>query len=395
MERIDTGSERPASRPRSIERAEVAGLAAKIAQLPHDGPPLADREAAGGRPGTSPRRRSRIRRWSWWMIYFIAWMATLGLGVVAALRIFYHDGNFVLTCLNAFTRYVYLPAYLCLIWAVWQRRWALALAGSCVVLCHVAWMAPSLLPDRRFDAPAAAAAGSPPIRIFFANVLLTNRNCDAILQEIASVDPDIIVVAEWGSLWHKAFVQLPLAADYVHGLSLVQPRYGQVNVFSKLPLEREMQNWVTGRLVRTIDVQLGSQTLRIIALHAPRPMHLSTFDYFSYWNQMIPVLATENGPLVVVGDFNATQHSLVYDRLQALGLRSAHDDRGRGYATTWPNDTVLPALIRIDQAFLSPEVECQRIAEGQGLGSDHKPLIFEVRVRESVHRAAADQAESY
>jgi endonuclease/exonuclease/phosphatase (EEP) superfamily protein YafD len=96
---------------------------------------------------------------------------------------------------------------------------------------------------------------------------------------------------------------------------------------------------------------------------------------------MVPMLTAEPGPVVIVGDFNATQHSLVYKQLEEGGLRSAHEDRGRGYATTWPNGHRPVPPIRIDQAFLSPSVECLEIAEGQGAGSDHKPLILRVAVR--------------
>jgi endonuclease/exonuclease/phosphatase (EEP) superfamily protein YafD len=67
--------------------------------------------------------------------------------------------------------------------------------------------------------------------------------------------------------------------------------------------------------------------------------------------------------------------------LIAMGLRSAHVDRGRGYATTWPNGRLPFPPIRIDQALLSPDVECLRIEEGIGVGTDHEPLIVDVRVR--------------
>jgi endonuclease/exonuclease/phosphatase (EEP) superfamily protein YafD len=82
----------------------------------------------------------------------------------------------------------------------------------------------------------------------------------------------------------------------------------------------------------------------------------------------------------VVGDFNATQHSRVYEQLMSGHFRSAHEDRGRGYATTWPNGLRPVPPIRIDQALMSPQVECVSIVEGTGLGSDHKPLILELRV---------------
>ena len=390
MELFDTTGEQPESRQRSVEQSEVAALAAKIARLPHDGTLLTQRTATDIRQGATIVRRARGHGWLWWMCYLLAGSVMLGLGVVAALRIFYHDGTFYLTWINAFTRYVYLPAYLCLVWAGWQRRWILALGSLAVVVCHLTWMAPTVIPDRRFVLPPAAeaAAVAPPVRIFFANVLQTNQEHDAMLKEIAAAKPDVIVLAEWGWRWHRAFQQSPLAADFVHGISLAQPQWGGgVNVFSKLPLTIEMRNWIAGRLVRTADIQLGPHTLRIVALHAPRPMHLTGYDYLGFWNQMIPLLSTETGPLLVIGDFNATEHSLVYQRLKAAGLRSAHDVRGRGYATTWPNDQNFPSLIRIDQAFLSPAVECERIVEGRGRGSDHKPLVVDVRIRESVYRS--------
>ena len=68
-------------------------------------------------------------------------------------------------------------------------------------------------------------------------------------------------------------------------------------------------------------------------------------------------------------------HEGVADR-----LRSAHVDRGRGYAITWPNGMFPLPPIRIDHALLSPEVECLAISEGIGTGSDHRPLVVDLRV---------------
>ena len=130
---------------------------------------------------------------------------------------------------------------------------------------------------------------------------------------------------------------------------------GTVNVFSRIPLKSDKQNWFAGRGLQTFEIPVGSETLRIIGLHAPRPMNIRDDDYEGFWSRTVPMMLSEKGPLVVVGDFNATQYSAVYEQLTADRLRSAHQDRGRGYATTWPNGQFgLPSLIRIDQALLRP-----------------------------------------
>jgi endonuclease/exonuclease/phosphatase (EEP) superfamily protein YafD len=333
--------------------------------------------AAAARPSSSFRRA-----W-WWSSYWVAWAIVIALVAVAALRLFRHDAAFPLVWLNSFARYIYLPAYACAAWAAWQRRWVLLAAGLSVVVCHLAWMAPDFIRDRRFDPPTSAAAAdtSPTLRIFFANVAADNDQRESLLSEIAAANPDVIVLVEFAWPWHIAFKSSPIMAPYKFGSGWMQSHIGSVNVFSKLPLQMEKQDWISGRAVQTVELEMGGHSIRLIGLHAPRPIGTPKYNYRGYWDHLLPMLIAEQGPVVIVGDCNATEHSLVYKRLTAERLRSAHDDRGRGYAGTWPNGTLWLPPIRIDQAFLSPEIECVQIAEGVGLGSDHKPLILDVRLR--------------
>jgi endonuclease/exonuclease/phosphatase (EEP) superfamily protein YafD len=365
-------------------QADVALLASKVAALPARPASTENREVAAT---SSARAQSRLRRFLWWACYLAVWCGTVALIAVAVLRVFYHDGAFILIWINSFTRYVYLPAYMCFAWAVWQRRWVLTTCNIILVSFHLALMAPDFLRDRRFGITAenltGAAASSDRIRIFFANVLAQNNEFDALLEEIAEADPDVIVLVEFSGRWYRAFQNSPIMTPYIHGSGQLISHIATVNVFSKLPLANEIQNWVRGRAVHTMDIPLGSNSLRIVGLHAPRPIRGLKYDYSEYWGEMTPLLTTDQGPLVVVGDFNATEHSKVYKRLTESRLRSAHDDRGRGYATTWPNGRNPCPPIRIDQALVSPEIEVERIVEGRGRGSDHKPLILDVRVRDT------------
>jgi endonuclease/exonuclease/phosphatase (EEP) superfamily protein YafD len=364
MKSIENSGVVTLNRPSIEHQAETAELAAKDVASPHG----------------SPRRHG----WVWWICHALFWLVIIGLLAAAALRVFKHDGTQLLTWINAFTRYVYLPAYVCLAWALWMRRWLLAIVSFTVVGFHVAWMLPDLLRDRRFDVPPAAvsAAGTAPqtVRIFFANVLATNRDFGPLWDEVERSNAEIIVLAECSRFSNQSFRRRPAMAEFIHSNGVRRSQIGEVKIYSKLPIKSESQLWIADRVVQKVDVDVGGKTLRVIGLHAPRPQK-PTYDYFGYYEKMVPLLTAEPGPVVIIGDFNATQHSRVYKQLEDSGLRSAHEDRGRGYATTWPNNYWWLPPIRIDQAFLSRDVECVSITEGRGAGSDHKPLILDVALR--------------
>jgi endonuclease/exonuclease/phosphatase (EEP) superfamily protein YafD len=341
-----------------------------------------------------PDARPNQRGWWWRCCYLLAWFAAISLGAVALLKIIYHDGNYVLTCLNAFTRYLYLPIYACLGWAVWQRRGRLAIVCLAIAICHCIWVTPEFVRDRRFD--AAAAKNRPTkattIRIFFANVKAHNENMIGFFEEIPNVDPDVIVLVEFLPHWNRLLAKIPAFKPYKFGNAASLPAGGEFAVLSKLPIENPQRLYRGGRLRYAFDVNVEGAPLRVFGLHSPRPMNLPGMDYDGFWNETIAILLSQPDPTVVVGDFNATPYSRVYKTLTADKFRSAHDDRGRGYATTWPNGAIPIPPIRIDQALLTAGVECVAISEGIGTGSDHKPLILDVQIRDSVRHPIASAA---
>ncbi|MEX2092952.1 MAG: endonuclease/exonuclease/phosphatase family protein [Pirellulales bacterium] len=370
-----------AAKPNDGDPLSPADLAARVATLVGDGAriqggelPLWDRL---GKPQRRPAWRSRL-------LPVLAWWAMLGLLVVAVLRMFCHDATVPLTWLNAFTLYLYLPAYLVLALAAWTGRWWLATASAAVVACHLTWVLPDFRAATPYVPPNSTAADAPrSIRIFYVNVRTGNLNVKGVLDEALSADADVVIIAEVQRWWLDQLRASEIPQAYPFGTNVWKRHGGDVNVFSRLPVSRLEQITAETRACIVVDIPLGSETLRLFAIHSPRPLVDPLCSYERFWQKLEPILTEQQGPVVAVGDFNATQHSLVFEQLKADGMRSAHEDRGRGYATTWPNGLHWIPPIRIDQAFLSPEVECVSIAEGIGPGSDHKPLILDIRVHAS------------
>lgn len=319
-----------------------------------------------------------------------AWGMALFLAAMVFLRIFWFDGALFLIYFNAFTLYVYLPAYACLLWAWKFRRPVLAAVSLVPIVCQ-AWL---VLPELFYpggaprqttaDGQAAKTADPARVRIFLANLLAVNRQIDPMLEEIAEADPDIIVLVEFSYPWQRATGRAEFMKKYPY--SCKSAGYGgDVNgIFSRFPLERRES--IDAQLPRSIavDVEVGGETLHLLGLHAPRPIFSSTEPYFTFWRRCQKVISELPRPLVVIGDFNATQFSAAYKQLTSGDLRGAHVDRGRGSAVTWPNGRSMIPPIRIDHALLSDQVQCLEIVEGRGDGSDHCPLIVDINIDSNI-----------
>jgi endonuclease/exonuclease/phosphatase (EEP) superfamily protein YafD len=302
----------------------------------------------------------------------------LGLLLIAALRILTHDATLLLVCINAFTLYFYLPAYVVLAFALVRRMWWLAAASLLVIGCHLAWIAPDFRSAVVSPGPVDAKSTAS-LRVFYVNANRYNQSRDELLAEVAAAHPDVVVFAEFWIPWRPTMLKSPVMAAFPYGTDLQSWTRGDVIVRSRVPIEDLQAHWAGGRVFIEFNVTFDGRPLHFLGLHSPRPMNMESHDYRGYWKDVLPAIAKRPRPLVVLGDFNSTQHSRIYEQVTALGLRSVHELLGRGFVTTWPNGKLWMPPIRIDHVFISPEVECVRCVEGVGAGSDHRPLILDLR----------------
>ena len=300
------------------------------------------------------------------------------LAAIATARLVAHDAAFPLIALNAFTTWLYLPAWGVAIFALASQRRALATAACALVVLHVAWVAPgavgaAALPPR--------AEGAPPLRVMTANLLAPNRDTDRTVRQILDTRPDVLVVEELTPEWLDALASGGVTDLLPFGYVVPRDDCFGIGILSRHPL--------TGRDVIDLDgvpllratVDVGGGAVTVLAVHTLPPR---TSEYARVWDHQMTVLAglveRERGAVVVLGDLNATAQARNYQRLVRGRLRGAHEDRGRGLATTWPNGLFPLPPIRLDHVLVSRELAVRDVRELAPNGSDHVPVVADLAV---------------
>lgn len=153
--------------------------------------------------------------------------------------------------------------------------------------------------------------------------------------------------------------------------------YGQV-LFSRLPLssiERVHEGWL-GPGYFSASLQLGEQTLRLVAAHPMRPGRSGMTEGRDAAYTSIAALAAGSPWTLVLGDLNSTEASPAFSRLLTRGLLS--DSRaGFGWQPSFsPLDGKLGAwpLIPIDHVLVGEGLVVLERGRTENIGSDHWPI---------------------
>lgn len=306
------------------------------------------------------------------------WVAVAGMLVVVAARLIRPDALLVLIWANAYTFWIYQPAYIAAIAALLFRRWWLLGAAGTIVAFHLVW----ILPDYRPAQPIPEAAYSAPrLRLMTANVYFGSPGYSEIVTEIADVDPDVLFLQEYGPRMARELEVSGVADRYPYQEVAYENPYFGTALYSKLPMEDVEVAEAGGRPYIRVTIRVEGIPVTLYDMHPPSPGLGATIanTWNDAWRTITRELRGDDSLMIVAGDFNLNQHHRWYRELNAMGLISAHEERGRGNATTWPKGRKLRP-IRIDQVFHSEGIVCISIREGEGVGSDHRPVIAELAI---------------
>jgi endonuclease/exonuclease/phosphatase (EEP) superfamily protein YafD len=327
----------------------------------------------GGRHGTVAGVPTR---WVGRVLLVPAWLLLVALGALVLARALAFDERRLTVLADAYTLWIFLPAYLVLAAALCFRSRALAALAAVVVVAHLAWVVPPLF--RTADVPAGAAT-APRVRLVAANVRFDNRQFDAMLDELVGLDADVLVLSEVTPEWWQQIVDHGLVRTHPHVVR--EPAWGAAGmaILSNRELHDPEVIRLHDRSVPSATIRIGGRSLRVLGVHTIAP-NFAFGKNREQQHAVSEIIGDAPRPRVVAGDFNATPYNRWYDELLGLGLTEVHEALGQPFATTWPNGRMPLPPVRIDHVFVDDAVAPLSVHQGVGTGSDHRPVITDLAV---------------
>ncbi len=310
--------------------------------------------------------------------------------------------------LNCVAVYLFLPLPLVLLIAALSPNLLLRLGAALALLLFLALYGRLFLP--RPPAPPA----NPSLTVMTYNVLAFNPRPDAVAETIAHADADVVALQELSAPIADA-LQARLATRYPYHVATEERGVRGMGVWSRYPLRDTGQRlagpWLSEPQVLEVAhpevsvtlINVHNRSLDISSPGWPARLHLSAPDREAAARSLVAFAQAHPGPLVVLGDFNATDQSRAY-RLLRGALRDAWREAGFGIGHTFPGTNgsgsgpphlgarQLPSwLARIDYVFHSPNLQTLevRIGPWDG-GSDHRPVLARLDLAPE-RRATGDQ----
>jgi endonuclease/exonuclease/phosphatase (EEP) superfamily protein YafD len=302
------------------------------------------------------------------------WLVVIGLLGLVITRSVAFDRDHLFMLANAYTLWIFLPAYPIAVAAVCFRAVPLATAAGLIVVAHLVWVVPPA-----FHAVPAPAASALRVRIVSANLRYDNYEHGPLIDELAHSDADVIVLEEVTPGWWRSITDRGLRSEYPVRVTALRDDPGGMAILARRPLTDVVVHHAGGWPVITATLAFGGRRIHLAGVHPVAP--LETFARNQRAQREITAIARNLArPRLLVGDFNASPYNRWYHQLLNLGLRDAHESVGRPFATSWPNGQKLLPPLLLDHLFADPPLVAVTAREGRGEGSDHRPIIIDLAV---------------
>ena len=225
------------------------------------------------------------------------------------------------------------------------------------------------------------------------------------LSIVDEEQPDVLCLQEFFRPRHVAVADSLKARGYVHHYGVHGSNVAsQVILFTRLPMVRTHD--IDRQSMFAVDVRKGDNEMRICCVHLNSyqltDKDMEGFENLSHakpdsnthkllgkfkettlrheqeWKEkLLPRVEESELPFVLVGDFNDTPASYIYQRATEL-LEDPYVEQGRGFGTTYHGP--YPAY-RIDYVLHTPDLEALSYKRVNTYISDHYPVVVNLKLK--------------
>jgi endonuclease/exonuclease/phosphatase (EEP) superfamily protein YafD len=276
--------------------------------------------------------------------------------------------------LLAFLPWLLVPTGLGLLIAL-LGRWWVGLVWGVVVLGLLAWFIEPYGKTTTPDGPAVAQ-----VRVLTSNVEF-GRGTDALVAAVRRHQPDIVFVEEC-EYTCDATLRKSLGSGYPHRRAQVAGGSEGSVILSRFPLKpAEGVPSVMAMPGAVADVR--GHAVRLQLAH-PMPPMPSQIDL---WRRELGELRDfaarrDDTPLILAGDFNASQDHAAFRRILDTGLRDAARLTGDDRTPSWPARTAPTLGAQIDHVLLSADFSARTTRFLDLADTDHRALVVDLTLHQ-------------
>lgn len=205
--------------------------------------------------------------------------------------------------------------------------------------------------------------------IISSNVLTSNDDYQAVIDMVATQDPDLVVFSEIDHTWADKLDVLE--KDYPHKLLFPRPDNFGLAAFSKKPFRGEVT--YAGEAGLPV-MAIRYDGLTVIGAHPIPPASMRNMqENRNYLAEVARIGNEEKTPVVIAGDLNATLWSATLVPLIETGFKRINP---LGIAYTWPAGN-WAYILQIDH-FFGKNITAADFHVLDDVGSDHYPIRADI-----------------
>ncbi|MFF5983790.1 endonuclease/exonuclease/phosphatase family protein [Streptomyces olindensis] len=318
-----------------------------------------------------PDRRPPGRRLGAWC----AGLLLAGVSVIAGFRTADSDGITPVPQVLAFLPWLLAPTALALLLTLLSRWW-LGTAWGVVLLGLLAWF---IEPYGKTGDPSGRPVAE--LRVLTSNVEF-GQGTGSLVAAVRREKPDVVFVQEC-EYTCDARLKRDLGRDYPHRRAVEGGGSEGSVILSRHPLRPTDGVRATMGMPGAL-ADVDGHPVRLQLAH-PMPPIPGQVDLWSRELDAVRDAATADRgtPLVLAGDFNASQDHAAFRRILDTGLYDAARLDGEDRTATWPAPTAKTFGTQIDHVLVSGQFTADRTRVLDLADTDHRAVVTDLTLHDS------------